>query len=161
MVCEQVADGVRASRPQHKASADGSDGDRASCRWCASQLPIVFEPLADADGVRASCPQQHKAPGRTKARLIPMVIEPVADGVRATWAHQGSTGSNGVRASCPQQHEAPGRTKARLVPMVIEPVADGVRDTWAHQGSIGSDGVRGNCRWCASREPASRSISRG
>ena len=77
---------------------------------------MVCEPLAD--GVRASCPQQHKAPGRNKARLVPMVIEPVADGVRAT----GRTKARLVPMVC----EPPRRTMARLVPMVCEATADGV-----------------------------------
>ena len=69
-----------------------------------------------------------EVPGRTKARLVPTVIEP----------HLPMVFEQAARSSTrhvPTVVEAPGRTKARLVPMVIEPhlpmvcepVADGVR----------------------------------
>ena len=151
--------GVRAQR---QASPEaGSDGERACRPWCASKLPMLLEQAALST---RNQPMVAEAPERTKARLVPMVIEPVADGVRATcrwcssklpaaaqgtWAQQGPAGSDGDRASCRwcSSHWAhQGSTGS-----------DGVRATSAHQGSIGSDGVRGNCRWCASQEPASRS----
>ena len=132
-------------------------------------MPMVCEPLAD--GVRTSCPQQHKA---------------CANGCRGTWAHQGPTGSDGdratladgVRASCrwcssnpPAAAQGMSRWLSRhpgaprpdwLRWCASQPPAakqhkassDGCRATWAHQGSTGSDRVRANLRWCATQPPS-------
>ena len=68
--------------PQRQASPEaGSDGERASRPWCASKLPMVCEQAARSTRHQ---PMVAEAPERTKARLVPMVIEPLADGVRVS-----------------------------------------------------------------------------
>ena len=135
MVCESVADSVRATcrwcSSKLPAAAQGtwahqrptgSDGDRASCRWCSSHLGAPR-----LDWFRW-CASQPPAATQGMSRWLSSHLDaPRLDWFRWCARHK------------PRVVEAPERTKARVVPMVIEPLADGVRAT---------------CRWCSSKLPA-------